>query len=249
MESPWYETFFGEAYLRAYEPVFKTLDAEKQVDWLVRELDLKPGMRVLDLCCGQGRHAVPLAKRGLRVSGLDLSEALLARAAEAAKAAGVTVDLVRRDMRDIPWVGEFDAAVNLFTAFGYFEDDRENLRVLEGAARALKPGGRFVIDFINYPWIIRHFAPKDWSPGEGGLLFLQSRSIDWKNGMLDLEFSYLEKGGAASSTRSRLRLLMPHELVDWLRRADFEVQSLHGDLDGRPHGIDTPRVVVVCRKM
>ena len=247
-ETPWYEEFFDENYLRAYRPRLALVDAEKEVEFLIGQLRLQPGMRLLDLCCGQGRHAVPLARRGLRVTGLDLSGRLLAEAEKSAREAGVSVELVRRDMRDIPWSGEFDGAINMFTAFGYFDDDEQNFRVLEGMARALKPGGRFCLDVMSYSWLLRHYEEKGWSCGEGDLLELEERRMDWATGYHESETTFIEPDGSRKKRTIRVRMFAPHELVSWLHRAGLTVESLFGDLAGSPFGLDTPRLVLVGRK-
>lgn len=245
---PWYEEFFDESYLRSYRPRLALVDAEKEVDFLVSQLRLQSGMRLLDLCCGQGRHAVPLARRGLRVAGLDLSATLLGEAEKAAREAGVSLELVRRDMRDIPWTEEFDGAINMFTAFGYFDDDEENFRVLEGMARALKPGGRFCLDVMSYNWLMCHYEEKGWSLGEGGLLQLEARRTDWMSGYHASEIMLIEPDGSRRKRAIRVRLFAPHELVAWLRRAGLTVEALFGDTAGSPFGLDTPRLVLVGRK-
>jgi SAM-dependent methyltransferase len=247
-ETHWYEEFFDESYLRAYRPRLALVDPEKEVDFLMVQLRLQPGMRLLDLCCGQGRHAVPLARRGLRVAGLDLSARLLGEAEKAAREAGVSLELVRRDMRDIPWTEEFDGAINMFTAFGYFDEDEENFRVLEGIARALKPGGRFCLDVMSYSWLLRHYEEKGWSLGEGGLLELEERRTDWMSGHHESEVTLIEPDGSRKKRTIRVRLFAPHELVAWLRRAGLTVESLFGDLAGSPFGLDTPRLVLVGMK-
>jgi ubiquinone/menaquinone biosynthesis C-methylase UbiE len=247
-QKPWYEQFFGEAYLQAYGPVLAQVDVAQEVEFLVRELGLEPGMRLLDLCCGQGRHAVPLARRGLRVVGQDLSPYLLQEAEKAASAAGVKLELVHGDMRDIPWCAEFDAAINMFTAFGYFEEDRENFRVLEGVARALKPGGRFCIDVISHNWLMRHWESTGWSQGDGGLLKLETRRMDWMRGVAEAEHTFIDGGGRRWTITSRLRLFTPHELVEWLRRAGLRTRALFGDSHGSPYGLESQRLVAVAQK-
>jgi SAM-dependent methyltransferase len=244
----WYEEFFDEYYLRSYRPRLALVDSEKEAEFVMGQLRLQSGMRLLDICCGQGRHAVPLARRGLRVAGLDLSARLLAEAEKAAREAGVSLELVRRDMRDIPWTGEFDGAINMFTAFGYFDDDEENFRVLEGMARALKPGGRFCLDVMSYSWLLRHYEATGWSRGEGDLLELETRRVDWMTGYHAAEVTLVEPDGARKARTTRLRLFAPHELVAWLRRAGLTVEALFGDLAGSPFGLDTPRLVLVGRK-
>ncbi len=205
-------------------------------------------MKVLDLCCGQGRHAVEMAKRGLRVVGQDLSAYLLSRAREAAEAAGVAVDLVRRDMREIVWTGEFDASVNLFTAFGYFESDAENFRVLEGVARSLKPGGRFCIEIISYPWLMRTWRTRGWMRAQDGLVCLDGRKLDWLTGTQSVERTLIEPDGTRKTLTYKLRLFAPHEIVAWLRRAGLETTGLFGDFAGAPYGLASARLFVVARK-
>lgn len=247
-ETPWYEGFFGESYLRAYRPILGGADTARQVEFIVRTLRLEPGMRVLDLCCGQGRHSVPLARRGLRVTGQDLSEHLLGEAKKAAEAAGAQVELVRSDMRDIRWTSEFDAAVNLFTAFGYFEEDRENIRVLEGVARALRPGGRFLIDLLNPAWLHRNWQSMGWSRGEDGLIVVEERRMDWLRSIHEAEWTFIEADGRRRSTKTLLRIIHPHEIAAWLRGAGLEVEGLFGDFDGKPFGIESFRMIAVARK-
>lgn len=246
--SPWYETFFDETYLRAYSPYLSTTEIGEQVDFLIDHLELEPGMRVLDLCCGQGRHAVPLAQRGLRVIGQDLSEHLLGKAREAAEEAGAEVELVRRDMREIGWTGELDAAINMFTSFGYLEDDRENFRVLEGVFRALKPGGGFCLDHISLPWLIRNWEPRTWSSGSGGLLYLQDRTIDWRRSTLEWSHIFLEPDGRRRAAKTRVRLFPPHEIIEWLGRAGFGSVELFGDFRGSPVGYQNQRLIALARK-
>jgi len=248
-EKPWYEAFFeGADYLRSYQEIFAGMDPAREADFLVRELALGPGARVLDLCCGQGRHAVELAKRGARVVGQDLSGHLLERARESAKAAGVELQLVQRDMREIPFEAEFDAAINLFTAFGYFKEDRENFRVLEGISRALKSGGRFCIDLLSFPWLLRNWQQRGWTLGESGLLALDERSMDWMRGIQSGERLLIEPDGTRKRVLFHLRHFAPHELVEWLRRAGLETRALFGDFGGAPFKLDSPRLIAVAEK-
>jgi len=241
-KKPWYEELFGETYLRMVQQPSREA-TEQEVDFLVERLRLEPGLRVLDLCCGFGRHAVPLARRGLRVVGQDLD-----RGREAASEAGVEVEWVRRDMREISWEAEFDAAINMFTAFGYFEEDEENFRVLEGVARALKPGGRFLIDLISYAWLMRHWEARGWRDRPGGLITLEEREMDWLRGIQEVEHTLIEPDGSRRRLRHRLRLFTPHELTAWLRRAGLEPEALCGDVDGTPFHLDSHRMFLVSRK-
>ncbi len=124
----WFKSFFGEDYFEIYRDAFPAEHTAAQVDGIVSLLGLDAGARVLDLACGHGRHAIPLAKRGFDVTGYDLSEVFLERARAGAEAEGVT---------------------NIFTAFGYFEDPEDDVKTLRAIWKALRPGGRFLLETLH----------------------------------------------------------------------------------------------------
>jgi 2-polyprenyl-3-methyl-5-hydroxy-6-metoxy-1,4-benzoquinol methylase len=132
--SAWYVDFFRNDYLNVYGHMFTDERAEKESAFVSSALDLQPGASVLDLCCGQGRHSVQLAKRGLKVTGLDLNPDYVELAQQAAIAHHVAIETVAADMRDIPFENKFDAIVNMYSSFGYLESETEDLKVLESAA-------------------------------------------------------------------------------------------------------------------
>ena len=115
--------------------------SRSQVDFVIDKLALEPGAKVLDLCCGQGRHLIDLARRGYDVVGLDLSEYMLEECKAAAAVEGINPVLVHADMREIGFATEFDAVINMFASFGYLETDDEDQKVLNAASLALKGGG------------------------------------------------------------------------------------------------------------
>src|SRR6266851_1363194 len=175
-ENPWYKTFFGEDYLRIYS--FLTPErTEREVDGIVRLLDLPPGSAILDLCCGHGRHALALAKRGYRVTGQDLSEVFLQRAQAEAEAQGVQVRWLQSDMRKIPFESEFDAVINIFTAFGYLENEDEDQEVLQQVYKALKPHGLFLLETMHREFLLRNFAASEVSRHADGLIVLEEREL------------------------------------------------------------------------
>jgi len=156
MSGPWYDGFFGADYLRIFAPVLPDERTAAEVNAVVERLGLEPGARLLDLCCGQGRHVVPLTRLGYRVTGLDLSRRLLEGAAGLAAGQGQRVGLVEGDMRRLPFAdASFDAVLNLFNAFGYLEDDAQDELVLGEVARVLRPGGRFLQELANREALVR----------------------------------------------------------------------------------------------
>ena len=140
----WFEEWFGEEYLQLY-PHRDDAEADRAVALIVRATGLVPGWRVLDVGSGAGRHARAFRAVGARCVGLDLSRTLLR------VARGVTdAPLVRADMRRMPIrPGSMDLTVSLFTSFGYFEHDEEHAAALREMVATIRPGGWFVIDFLN----------------------------------------------------------------------------------------------------
>lgn len=152
----WYEHSFGEDYLLVYKHR-DARGAKHEVHQMVSWLGLPQGAKVLDLCCGMGRHSMALYEAGYQVTGVDLSEVLLREAQRNDPDRRVT--WMRSDMRQLPLEGGFDAVLNLFTSFGYFEHDEEHIQVLQEIYRMLKPGGRFLIDFLNPEYTKAHLVP------------------------------------------------------------------------------------------
>jgi SAM-dependent methyltransferase len=159
-ETSWFESFFGEDYFEIYADAFPAERTTMEVEAVVELLGVEPGARILDLACGHGRHAIPLAQRGFHVTGYDLSEVFLDRAEADAKAAGVEIEWIRGDMRELPFDREFEAVINLYTAFGYFADPDDDLRTLQGIQRALEPGGQLLLETLHRDGLLARFRPK-----------------------------------------------------------------------------------------
>ncbi|MDQ3388448.1 MAG: class I SAM-dependent methyltransferase, partial [Gemmatimonadota bacterium] len=157
-EHDWWDGYFDQEFVRIYRDFLTPERTLAEVEGIVDILGLSDGARILDLACGWGRHSTELARAGFRVTGLDLSETLLARARRRAQAAGVEVEWVRADMREIPGAGGYDAVLSLFSSLGYFLSDEEDLRVLRGARAALRPGGWFLLETMHRDHIVGDYA-------------------------------------------------------------------------------------------
>jgi SAM-dependent methyltransferase len=243
---PWWEQFFDEHYFDLYDLYLTPERTAREVEGVIQILTLPPGAKVLDLCCGHGRHTIPLARAGYQVTGLDLSEVFLRLARQDAAAAGVAVTWVQRDMRDIPFQDEFDAIVNLFTAFGYFDDEAENQKVLEAVARALKPGGRFLIDTINRDWLAKVFLPRDWER-LGEILVWRERSFDPIAGR-STEIMHWEKDGLRHTRSNAVRVYTATELTSMLAAAGLRLVKAYGGLDGSELVFGSRRIALLAEK-
>jgi SAM-dependent methyltransferase len=141
-------------------------ETAKQVDFLVRELNLTGRERILDLACGFGRHSLELARRGYAVVGVDITPAYIEDARATARQEGLNAEFLCADLRDLTYDGEFDVVLNLADgAIGYLEDDEENGKLFHVIARALKPGGTSVMDICSREHAELHFPKKHWEIG------------------------------------------------------------------------------------
>jgi len=247
--APWYETFFDADYLRVYDHQFTPERAEKEVAFAERALGLAPASSLLDLCCGQGRHAILFAGRGHEVTAQDLSPEYIDLAGRAAAAAGVTLRTVAADMRAIPFEGEFDAVVNMFTSFGYLETEAEDRKALEAIARALKPGGRLLLDLVNREWVVDNYIQNDWHSGNDGALYLEHRELDLVTSRNHVTFTAIAPdGGRKELAGHHVRLYTLTELIGLLAGAGLDFGAVYGGFEAQPYAITTRRMIVVARK-
>jgi SAM-dependent methyltransferase len=218
--------------------------AAQEVDFVVEQLRLEPGARVLDVACGHARHSLELARRGMRVTGTDLSPRSLAVARETADAEGLDVELRELDMRELEYDGEFDAALSIFTSFGYFQAEEENQWVLVCVARALRPGGAFLIDVVNPVAIFRSYRDFWWEALDDGVLFLQQHEYDLLSGRNRAAWTFVRPDGTRSDLRHSLRMYTPVELRTMLERAGLAVDGAWGGFGGEELGLDTRRLIL-----
>mgnify|MGYP000864395444 FL=1 len=171
---PWYEALFAN-YARKYDAESFTQGTAGECDFIETEIGGDRSVRILDIGCGTGRHAIELAARGYAVVGVDLSTAQLARARAKAAERGLTVDFRPADARELPFAAEFDLALMLCEgAFPLMETDDMNFRILQGAARALRPGGKLIFTTLNglFPLFhsVKDFLDAAARPGQAATL-------------------------------------------------------------------------------
>lgn len=247
-EEAWYETYFREDYLEIIEGVLTPEGTEAQVKGIVSLLELEPGARVLDLACGHGRHSIPLANMGFDVTGYDLSEVFLDRARADAESQDASVRWIRGDMRELPFQDEFDAVINVFTAFGYFEDPEDDLRTLQGIRKALSPGGGFLLETIHRDALPARFQNRGFSRTSTGSLVLRERRWDLARDVMDEEVLLIRPDGSRTEYRMAMRMRSLHSYLDLLREAGLEPEAWYGGLDGSSLDLNSWRLVLVSRK-
>lgn len=228
----WYQESFGNDYLVVYK--HRDLqgayhEVKKMMDWL----HLGQGAQVLDLCCGMGRHSMALAEFGYQVTGVDLSEVLLAEAVKLDS--GKQVEWLRGDMREVPLDRSFDAVVNLFTSFGYFEEMEQNERVFHEMRRLLRPDGKFIVDYLNPAHVRANLVPLS-ERTEEGLTIRETRVIE--DGYVRKRIVISEEGKPDRRYLEQVKLYGRSEFEAMLGRAGLHIDHIYGGYDGQPYSTE-----------
>lgn len=231
---PWFETMEASLWLPPDER------GEEEARFLRTALHLRKGQSVLDSPCGAGRIAFHLARSGCVVTGIDLRAEFIGRARRRFQRSRLPGKFQVMDLRDLAVEARFHGIFNWFGSFGYFSD-AENLDVLRRYARALRPGGRVLVDAINRERVLRHFLPEErtekvvtrcsWDAGAQRII--ARRTID---GLED------------ARNMSSMRLYTPGQMKRFFARAGLSVERLYGSHHGDGYTRSSPRMIIVGRR-
>jgi len=233
----WYKEWFGEEYLELYAHRDEG-EADRHAEFVNRHLDGETLPKlVLDLACGAGRHTAALRRRGFHALGIDLSITLLAHEPRVPSVAG--------DMCCLPFPdATFGCVLNFFTSFGYFERERQNFRVLEEIVRVLRPGGRFLIDFLNRDRVLAELKPREQQEVAGRQVEIE-RWFDSATQRINKRIRLAGTGRARRTYLESVRAYTREEVTIGLRWAGLEVDSLFGNFHGDPFDRDSERLILV----
>ena len=218
----------------------------EEIDHIVKLLAPEKGAKILDLCCGIGRHSLELARRGYQVVGVDLTEEYLTKARREAENEGLNIQFVRSDMRRFCQIESFDAVINMFTAFGYFEIQAENRRVLANIYCSLRKGGTLIIDMIGKEVLARIYQERDWHE-EDGRIFLRECKMRQNWSWADNRWIVLENG-KIQEFRFGHRIYSAVEIAGLLKECGFGSVNIYGDLEGADYDHNAKRLIAVARK-
>lgn len=238
MQNPWYIDYFDEDYYRFDHHE----DTDLEIDGLRQLLGPSDQQRILDLGCGYGRHAIPLAEQGYQVVGCDLSAGLLKHASDR----NGRLPWLRGDMHALPFDGCFDAVLSLFTAVGYFEEEADNFQVFREISDALLPDGRFIGQMVNRDYLIRRFTPQEIHHRDG-LIILEERTFNPIDNRVRTQTTVIE-GAEHRRYESVIRVYTVTELDMLLAAVGLSICEIYGGLDFRPFDVETNQLVVVARK-
>jgi len=241
-----WDAFFSDFYLRAFAGDERDAEAQEQALAAARLTGCPEGGELLDVPCGFGRHSIPLAEAGYRVTGVDRSAVLLDEARRRT-GGGRRPEFVRADYRELPFAdASFDAALNLFSSLGYL-GDAEDTRALTEIGRVLRPGGRLVVEIQHRDVLVRSFVERDWRLLGEGRLLLEQRTFDPADGVAQVTQTVIESDGRRESRPFSIRVYTATELLRMIGEAGFADAKCYGSLDGSPFGTDTRLVIAAIR--
>lgn len=243
MQKEWFADWFDSPYYHILYKRHDEADARAALDQLLRALQLAPGSRVLDLACGKGRHARYLADQGYDVTGLDISAQSISFAQQFAHE---RLHFYQHDMR-LPFrINYYDAVVNFFTSFGYFETDRDHLRSLQNIAKGLKPGGLFLLDYFNSVVVRQQVVPEEHKVIDG----LDFRVTKWVDALRVYKQVDVQQDGAHFTFQERVRLFEQRDCQELLQRAGLQVVQTYGNYQLEPFEVaHSPRLILIARKV
>jgi SAM-dependent methyltransferase len=243
----WFVDLFDEDYLRTL-PFLTPQATQAEAEFVIDAMGLLPGAQLLDVGCGYGRHAMELAARGFHVVGLDLSTPLLVRGGEEAHRRGLTINFIRGDMRELDFEAQFDGAYCLFSTFGYF-DEETNKKTVANIARALRPGGRLLIEILNRDYVIADLPTRVWWEGDGCVV-LEEVELNYFTSRIQVNRSVVFDDGRQLEQLISVRAYSLHEVGKLLHGAGLRVLEVSGAYHtrGRFFGNQSRHIIVLAER-
>jgi SAM-dependent methyltransferase len=224
---PWYEELFSN-YARAYDRECFTQGTPQEVDFIEAEIAPARNVRILDIGCGTGRHAIELARRGYPVTGIDLSANQLARAREKARAAAVSPVFEQRDAREPHFLAEFEVVLMLCEGgFSLMETDAMNFAILENAVRALRPGGKFLFTCLNALFPLAR-SVKDFVNANPSGVHTLDTAFDLTTLRMRAQVDFTDDAGVTRRLETDERHYLPSELMWYMHTLGMQNASVFG---------------------
>ena len=246
----WYDEVFEGKYDRFTFHRFTPAADEMEAEFIQTALQLGRGYEVLDLACGYGRHAIHLARQGIKITGVDSTERYIEMARRAA--GKLPAEFIAGDMRKLDYKARFDAAYCFFTSFGFFDDDT-NFDVLQRVARALRPNGRFLLDTRNreahVAGELEHHDFLEFEEGGVNCVMVNKSTFDLETSHAHGNLRLYRGAGEPEEMKFSVRLYTLAELRWLMSQAGMEVIKTFGDSDASPYTVDSPRMIVVAQKV
>jgi len=243
----WFRSCFDDSFIELERLRYPPSLNEAQAAGIARLLGMRRGGRYLDVCCGYGRHLLPLVARNFDVTGIDLSSAMIQALEEDARRRSLAAKVIRTDVRKAPLTDRFDGAYLVGTSFGVFDHRREDMEALKNIHRSLQPGGRFLIDQANPNAFLSSMPSRNTHQIQSQQV-VEELSRDDCDGRLVLRRT-LRRGSWEKQWVMRFRIYDPDALSRIVQEAGFAPDGFYGDLHGSPYSDASPRLVLLasCR--
>ncbi|MBC7472846.1 MAG: class I SAM-dependent methyltransferase [Candidatus Sericytochromatia bacterium] len=245
------DNFFGDQYLNTHLPMLTEEVNHQEVNFIENILNLPINSTILDLPCGYGRHSNLLAKRGYKVTGIDYKDAFIQLAKKSSVELDVSknVNYILEDMRVINFEQEFDAVINLFTSFGYF-DEADNFKSLQNMSKALKKGGKLVIDCLNREWAIKETLRNKqvWLLYPNNQVFMAMNNFDIMTSRWISDQIIVNKGKANKVMQS-VRLYSYTEFKFLFNQVGLKIVEVYGDNEKSEYTVDSSSMIIMAEKL
>lgn len=239
----WFVEWFNTPY---YHILYKKRDyseAQTFIDNLATSLSFEPPHLFMDLACGKGRHSIYLNQKGFNVVGLDLSPANIAHAKGFENN---RLHFFEHDMRHVFAENQFDFVLNLFTSFGYFEDDAQNQQTISATAKALKPEGMLVLDYMNSHKAVANLAPY-YEKEVDGIVFRITKQL--ANGFIIKNINF-EANDQPFHFQERVKAIEYNNFMQYFAAANLECTAVYGNYSLDKFDIETSdRMIFVVKKV
>jgi cyclopropane fatty-acyl-phospholipid synthase-like methyltransferase len=239
----WFNDWFNSPYYHILYANHDYEEAGQFVGNLAQKLAMVPGDTVLDLACGKGRHSIFLNKLGFNVHGIDLSENNI----EKAKLSETeNLHFAVHDMRQVYLPNTFNYVLNLFTSFGYFDNDSDNLLTIRAASANLKDNGLLVIDFMNSPRIVKNLV-KQHLLQRGNIEFNITKT--YNKGVILKQIAFSD-AGQSFQFREEVRALLLADFVGYFKESGLELVEIFGNYNLQPYNEnDSDRMILIAKKV
>jgi SAM-dependent methyltransferase len=243
----WYENinFWAELQQKLFTPEHSLL-AEFEIDTTLLITDTKPKANVLDLCCGPGRHSIPLAKKGYNVTGVDLNENYLMQAKSKAKELNLNVNFIQKMMNEYISKDTFDLIINMYSSFGFFQDQKDDIQVLQNCFLSLRKGGKLFLDMMGKEIIVKNYQQRDWQEFPNAI-YLEERTIigDWEA----LICRWIKiSNGITKEFHFFIRLYSAAEIKKLLLEVGFSNVTVYGSFSRGSYNQNAQRLLVIAEK-
>jgi SAM-dependent methyltransferase len=239
-----------DTFWELLEPVLfnqqRLSNTQEEVEKIEKLLQIKRPAKILDLCCGRGRHSLEFSRRAYDVIGVDRTSAYIEKAKLEAEKLNLNATFVLGDMREYRAPNNFDVIINMFGSFGYFESPEDDEMVVKNMYTSLRAGGQFLIETAGKEIVARNFQKRDWSE-EGDLLILQDRKVSQNWGRIETRWIVIQ-GTKKVEHQVSVRSYSAVELSSLLFDCGFPKVQVYGSLDGTEYDQMAQRLVVVGQK-